>query len=135
MWVRVNLQPQEAGMQQSGPITIRVDQSLSDDARESLLRTLREYATVDDTTDRTSPEAVQGLLTFIAVMKDVAPVVGSISGALTIGQKIADWRKGLRGQDATAPRQLERPGKQPLDLATATDAEVLAWFHETRTKA
>lgn len=106
-------------------LTIRVDPAVSEDERESLLLTLRDYADVEEAKQR-DPLAVA--LLFVAVVKDVGAVAGGVTAVMTLAEKINAWRNAARARGVEPKVRLERPDGPPLDLATASDTAVKTWF-------
>lgn len=115
-------------MHQRDTITVVVDHTLPEGERESLLLTLRDHADIDEARPR---ELITAVTVFVLVMKDVGTVAGGATAVLTLAEKIRAWRDGVRARNIKPPVRLERPGHAPLDLAAASDAEVLAWFRDT----
>jgi hypothetical protein len=49
---------------------------------------------------------------------------------LTLAEKIKAWRDRARACGVEPKVQLDRPDRPRLDLTTASDAEVSAWFQD-----
>ncbi len=116
---------------QSFGVSIAPD--LPADEREALLLTLRDDVDLQERTQRfyVDPQLVQaGWHVFVAIMKDVGVVAGGASAAITLAQKINEWRRNARQRGVTPQVRLERPNQPPLDLATAGDQEVQAWLQK-----
>jgi hypothetical protein len=74
-------------------------------------------------------------LTVVAIMKGVGAVAGGVTAAagatkavMELAEKINQWRSDARARGHNPAGQLERSGRRPLDLATASDQEVLDWL-------
>jgi len=108
-------------------ITISIDRNLAEDERESLLLTLRDHAEIQAAEPR---DLTAALLVFVAVMKGIGAVAGGAAAVLTLAEKIKAWRDRARARGVEPKGQLDRPDRPRLDLTTASDAEVSAWFQD-----
>ena len=52
----------------------------------------------------------------------------------TLADKLRAWRAGTKQQTRTLHIRFEREGQPLLDLATASDEEILAWFRSQQPK-
>jgi len=118
---------QEAIMPHPDTITISIDRNLAEDERESLLLTLRDHAEIQAAEPR---DLTAALLVFVAVMKGIGAVAGGAAAVLTLAEKIKAWRDRARACGVEPKVQLDRPDRPRLDLTTASDAEVSAWFQD-----
>lgn len=100
--------------------------------REMLLAALRAHA---DEVQETSTKTL-GLdwPTFVAVMGDVGKVAGGATALIKLGQQLWPVVKHLR-EHGKLQAQLKRPDQPPLDLATATEEELLAWLIQNQPQA
>ena len=92
--------------------------------REVLLSVLRAYA--DEVQE--APSKALDWATFVAVMGDIGAVAGGTSALIALGKQLWRASRAMRGRGRTVAGQLHRPGQPPLDLATATEEELLAWL-------
>ncbi len=106
-------------------ITVATARDLPDDQRELLLLALRDYAEVQEAEPR---DLAAAWVLFVAVMKDVGVVAGGAAALMTLAEKVKAWREQARSKGVEPKVRLERPGRAPLDLATAGDSELLDWF-------
>ncbi|WP_298816108.1 hypothetical protein [Chloroflexus sp.] len=72
--------------------------------------------------------------TIIAIIGGIGTVASSISALIELADKLNTWRTTMRRQGKTPHGRLRRSGQPPLDLATATDEEVLQWLLRTPPK-
>ncbi|MGQ9529680.1 MAG: hypothetical protein ACUVUA_18370 [Chloroflexus sp.] len=70
--------------------------------------------------------------TLVVVVRDIGEIAGSVAATVAALEKIADkineYREKQRQQGKPPQGTLRRPGQPPLDLATATDQQVLQWL-------
>jgi hypothetical protein len=92
--------------------------------REVLLSVLRAYA--DDVQE--APSKAIDWATFVVIMGDVGAVAGGTSALIALGKQLWRASKAMRERGRTVAGRLDRPGQPPLDLATATEEELLAWL-------
>ena len=100
--------------------------SVSSASRADLLVTLRTTA---DDVQITSQKGFDWN-SVVVVLHEAGKSAGDISAILLLAKQLNDWRKRTR-----AVGTLNRPGMAPLNLATATDEEVLAWLLATKPAA
>lgn len=107
-----------------------IDNAMPSEQRDALLETMRDAeATVRPVTVRgVPPEWIAFLVTFVAIADGVGTVASATNDVIDLVEKINTWRKN--GKNSKTRAQLHRPGQEPLDLATATDQQVLAWLLE-----
>jgi hypothetical protein len=55
-------------------------------------------------------------------------VAGGTSALIALGKQLWRASKAMRERGRTVAGRLDRPGQPPLDLATATEEELLAWL-------
>ena len=95
-------------------------------SREELLVTLRTTA---DDVQVTSDKGFDWN-SIIVILHESGKIAGEISAIVLLAKQLNDWRKRTR-----AAGTLHRPGVAPLNLATATDEELLAWLLATKPAA
>lgn len=66
--------------------------------------------------------------TLVVVVRDIGEIAGSVTAIIALADKINEYREKQRRQGKPPRGTLRRPGQPPLDLATATDQEVLRWL-------
>lgn len=70
--------------------------------------------------------------TIVVLFDNIGKVAGGATAAIVLAEKVAEklnaWRASQRRSGKTPRGTLRRPGQPPLDLATATDDEVLRWL-------
>ena len=69
--------------------------------------------------------------TIVVVIRDLGEIAGSVAAIIALAEKINAYRESMRRQGKTPRGTLRRPGQPPLDLALATDQEVLEWLLRT----
>jgi hypothetical protein len=69
--------------------------------------------------------------TIVVVIRDLGEIAGSVAALIALAEKINAYRESMRRQGKTPHGTLRRPGQPPLDLALATDQEVLEWLLKT----
>ncbi len=92
--------------------------------REMLLAVLRAHA--DEVQE--APSRVLDWVAFVAIMGDVGKVAGGASALIALGKQLWPAIKAMRERGSAPRARLNRPGQPPLDLATATEEELLAWL-------
>ncbi|NWG21741.1 MAG: hypothetical protein HXY39_15655 [Chloroflexi bacterium] len=97
------------------------------DQIETLLPILRDVAA----DVQIAPSKELDWQTVVVIMEGVGKVAGGITAVMILAEKLNAWRKALRQQGRTPEGRLKRPGQPTLDLATATDQEVLEWLIAT----
>ena len=120
-------------MEQLSQFTVVIDGSLPVSQREALVAALQgadvqlsEPATKDfGATVVVILAVIGGAAT---VSEGVKKVAEAGSALVKLGQDVVAWRSGARAAGATPAARLEATGRPALDLATATDQQVLAWF-------
>lgn len=108
--------------------SIAFDPQTSAADREMLLAALRAHA--DEVQE--APSRVLDWVTFVAIMSDVGKVAGGASALIALGKQLWPVIKAARERGGTFMARLIRPGQPPLDLATATEEELLAWLLQTQ---
>lgn len=106
-------------------IGISLAPTLSDLDRATLRTLLERYAVIQDHQEKLGGAEWE---TFIAVLKDVGTLVTTGMALKKLATELSEWRKQVRQKGAIPAGKLLHPDRQPLDLATATDEEVLAWL-------
>lgn len=97
------------------------------DERDTLILLLRSAgAQVQE-----APTREMDWQTIVAVIDAVGTVAKTASTLIDLAHKLNEWRASLRRQGKTPHGRLRRPDQPPLDLATATDEEVLQWLLKT----
>ena len=119
-------------MSDDNRFSVSISSDLPADERETLLLALRTHADLQETEPR---DPVTIALTVVAIMKGVGAVAGGVTAAagatkavMELAEKINEWRHGVRARGGSPNARLERPGRPPIDLATASDQEVLEWL-------
>jgi len=69
--------------------------------------------------------------TIVVVIRDLGEIAGSVAAIIALAEKINAYRESMRRRGKTPRGALRRLGQPPLDLALATDQEVLAWLLKT----
>ncbi len=73
--------------------------------------------------------------TIVVLFDNIGKVASGATAAIVLAEKVAEklnaWRASQRRSGKTPRGTLRRPGQPPLDLATATDDEVLQWLLQT----
>ncbi|WP_322821360.1 hypothetical protein [Chloroflexus sp.] len=73
--------------------------------------------------------------TIVVVIRDLDEIAGSVAAIMTLAEKINAYRQSRRDQGKTPQGTLRRAGQPPLNLAHATDQEVLEWLLKTPPQA
>ena len=116
-------------MSQSYRFTVAIDPDLPAAQRDALLQTLRDQRAELHEVESREPL----MITILAIFAGVQVVAGAANQVIQLAEKINEWRSKSRAAGVTPDVRLERSGKPPLDLATASDDRVLAWFLEQQT--
>ncbi|MEM9215638.1 MAG: hypothetical protein AAGD25_15010 [Cyanobacteria bacterium P01_F01_bin.150] len=67
----------------------------------------------------------------IALLVTIAVGVGQLAEyGVKVAQSIINWRKSVKVKNRQVQGQLEGTERPPLDLETATDEEIIAWFRQ-----
>jgi len=69
--------------------------------------------------------------TIVVVIRDLGEIAGSVAAIIALAEKINAYRESMRRRGKTPSGILRRLGQPPLDLALATDQEVLEWLLKT----
>ena len=113
-------------MEQPYRFSVTLEPGLPLDQRESLLTALEAAdVQIDESADRSLAAAV---VTLLAVIGGVKTVAEAGSAVIKLAKELNEWRKASRAAGVAPNATLEAPGRPPLALATATDAQVLAWL-------
>jgi hypothetical protein len=120
-------------MTETYTFSVTIDPELPIAQREALLTALQQRSVA---LHEAEPRVLgSGLVTFLAVMGGVGAVAGTVktvaeaaNEVIDLGEKINEWRSKSREAGVEPNVRLERDSKPVLDLATASDAAVLAWF-------
>ena len=120
-------------MAQPVSFTIQLAADLPADQREALLDALASQSVELREVEARDPLSVW--LTFLAIAggvvaaaEGVKAVAGAANETIKLAQTINEWRAKCRAAKVKPAARLEAPGRSPLDLASAGDDEVLAWF-------
>lgn len=111
-------------MPQPGSFSIAFAPDVSSADRETLLLVIRARA--DEVQE--APAKALDWLAFVAIMGDVGKVAGGASALIVLGKQLFAAVQALRKRGTPPRAQLARPGQPPLDLATATEQELLDWL-------
>lgn len=120
-------------MSQSYRFTVAINPNLPTEQRDALLQTLRSQQVELHEVESREPATITILAILSGVVlaaKGVKEVAGAANEVIKLAEKINEWRARSRASGVAPEVQFERPGAPPLDLATASDARVLAWFLE-----
>ena len=67
----------------------------------------------------------------IALLVTIAVGVGQLAEyGVKVAQAIIHWRERERAKNSPVQGQLEGTDRPPLDLETATDEDIIAWFRQ-----
>lgn len=66
--------------------------------------------------------------TFVVIMEEAGKVAGGTVALIALGKHLYQATRALRKRGATPKAQLTRPGQPMLDLATASEQELLDWL-------
>ncbi|MBK9712489.1 MAG: hypothetical protein IPO81_14405 [Kouleothrix sp.] len=120
-------------MEQPASFMIQIAADLPADQREGLLDALAGRAV--QLREVTARDPAGAWLMFMAIGTAVVAaaegakaVVGAANEAIKLAETINAWRAKCRAARVTPAARLEAPGRPALDLAAASDDEVLAWF-------
>ncbi len=94
------------------------------------LETLLEMSSINV---QKSPSRVFGAddIVFIAtILGGVAATANLIDYSIKVAKSINNWRKTLREKGIEPKGKLEHPKRPDIDLTTATDEEIEAWFSQ-----
>lgn len=69
--------------------------------------------------------------TIMVVIRDAGDIAAATTAIIALAERIIAYRKSRRDQGKTAQGTLRRAGQPPLELAHATDKEVLEWLLKT----
>ena len=96
----------------------------------ALQSALAQQATVQETP--VSRDPVTAAATIVVIMGAISATVGTVKvsaeAAKAIAEAITAWRLALEQRSTTPEATLQRPSQLPLDLASASDTEVMAWL-------
>ena len=106
-------------------IRITIDPDVPEDERDTLLLRLREHA---DVRQAQHGDPLSVALIVIAVLKDLSTLAGGAVAIITLIEKLKAWRRAAREHGIVPKVTLERPGRPPLDLASANDSTIEGWF-------
>jgi hypothetical protein len=125
----------EHAMTQPASFTLQLAAEMPADQREALLDALAGQSVELREVEARDPDS--DWLTFLAIgggvvvaAEGVKAVAGAANETIKLAETIKSWRAKCRAAKVTPAARLEAPGRPPLDLATAGDDEVLAWFLE-----
>jgi hypothetical protein len=120
-------------MAQLASFTVLIADDLPADQREALLDAFAAQSVALREVEARDP--VSAWLVFIgiltaaaAVAKNVKEIAGATNETIKLAQTIKEWRAKCRAAGVTPATRLEAPGRPTLDLATAGDDALLAWF-------
>ncbi len=120
-------------MAQLASFTVLIADDLPADQREALLDAFAEQSVMLREVESRDP--VSAWLTFLAITgsvvataEGVKAVAGAADETIKLAQAINEWRAKCRAAGVTPAARLEAPGRPALDLATAGDDALLAWF-------
>ncbi|MFM6154368.1 MAG: hypothetical protein ACKO3K_19095 [Cuspidothrix sp.] len=83
-----------------------------------------------------SPNRVLGvddIVVIATIVSGVAATAQFIDYTIKAGKEIANWRRKLREKGIEAKGKLKHPKLPDIDLNTATEAELEAWFKRLET--
>lgn len=106
---------------------VRASREISDPDWQALMAAFGEEADVQEEQSRgfaPDPE----WMTFIAVLKDVGAAAGAGASIVRLVNELLTWRTRMRERGEQASIALEAPGRPKLELTSAGDDEVRAWF-------
>lgn len=69
--------------------------------------------------------------TIMVVIRDAGDIAAATTTIIALAERIIAYCKSMRDQGKTAQGTLRRAGQPPLELAHATDQEVLEWLLKT----
>jgi hypothetical protein len=104
--------------------------ALDETERESLRDILEEVGEVTGGGVGLTP----GWMTLIAVIRDVGGVLGAVNGLVVLSQNLKRWRARIRESGGSTSVHLQSGGGPALDLESATDEEIDAWFRFVQAK-
>jgi hypothetical protein len=96
---------------------------LPDADQQALLAVLRANGEVQQ-------PAQKGLdwATFVVIMEQAGKVAGGAVALAKLAEQIYTWAQAARKRGAVPRARLERPGQPPLDIASASQEQILAWL-------
>lgn len=104
---------------------ISIATTLPSPEQATLRALLERHATLQHSPERLGGPAWE---TFVAIMRDVDVIASGGTAMVIFARELLAWRKHMQQQGTTPAVKLTRPDAPPIDLATATDEEVLAWL-------
>jgi hypothetical protein len=114
-------------MEEGMIVRVRMPRSLPEEDRLGLMSALSAGADVHEEEARGFGPEIDWV-TMIAVVKDVGTLAGAGTAVLGLVNELLAWRKRAREKGTQADAVIEAPGRTKLELTSASDAEVRAWF-------
>lgn len=110
--------------------TIVISSEVSEEDLSSLEMALQTYdiGLQKPSGDSTLLYRAFGVDDIFLVMGGVASTASVIEYGVKVGKAINNWRKSRKKEGKAIKLKLEHPDKPPLDVETATDEEIEAWF-------
>jgi hypothetical protein len=109
-------------MDQFPPFKITISSALSPQEREILLLIFKSNTTLSI---QTPENRAFGIDDYLLIVGAVAATAEAIKAVGELVEKLIEWRNSLKQSSQVT---LEKIGKKPLDLKSASDEEIREWF-------